>query len=70
MKIYQRPSSNEKYSLDDTDEYGGLSGITSFDWIWLGLGRLADIASYVGGPTATGIAFLVTQLETSIVQEL
>ena len=24
-------------------------GITGFDWIWLGLGLLADIASYTGG---------------------
>ncbi len=27
--------------------FGG--GITGFDWIWLGLGLLADIGSYVGG---------------------
>ena len=24
-------------------------GITGFDWIWLGLGLLADISSYTGG---------------------
>ena len=24
-------------------------GVTGFDWIWLGLGVLADIASYGGG---------------------
>lgn len=24
-------------------------GITGFDWIWLGLGLLADIGSYTGG---------------------
>ena len=24
-------------------------GITGFDWIWLGLGLLADVASYAGG---------------------
>ncbi len=24
-------------------------GVTGFDWIWLGLGLLADIASYGGG---------------------
>ena len=24
-------------------------GITGFDWIWLGLGLLADISSYAGG---------------------
>ncbi|MCP4166693.1 MAG: hypothetical protein GY759_12480 [Chloroflexi bacterium] len=24
-------------------------GITGFDWIWLGLGLLADIGSYAGG---------------------
>ena len=24
-------------------------GITGFDWIWLGLGLLADITSYTGG---------------------
>jgi hypothetical protein len=26
-----------------------LGGVTGFDWIWLGLGVLADIASYSGG---------------------
>jgi hypothetical protein len=25
------------------------AGVTGFDWIWLGLGLLADIASYSGG---------------------
>jgi len=25
------------------------NGIVGFDWIWLGLGLLADIASYAGG---------------------
>jgi hypothetical protein len=25
------------------------AGITGFDWIWLGLGLLADIGSYGGG---------------------
>ena len=24
-------------------------GVTGFDWIWLGLGLLADIGSYAGG---------------------
>ena len=24
-------------------------GVTGFDWIWLGLGILADLGSYVGG---------------------
>ena len=24
-------------------------GVTGFDWVWLGLGLLADISSYVGG---------------------
>ena len=24
-------------------------GVTGFDWIWLGLGLLADITSYTGG---------------------
>jgi hypothetical protein len=24
-------------------------GVVGFDWIWLGLGLLADIASYAGG---------------------
>jgi hypothetical protein len=24
-------------------------GVTGFDWIWLGIGLLADIASYGGG---------------------
>jgi hypothetical protein len=24
-------------------------GVTGFDWIWLGLGLLADISSYTGG---------------------
>ena len=24
-------------------------GVTGFDWIWLGLGLLADIGSYTGG---------------------
>ena len=24
-------------------------GVTAFDWIWLGLGLLADIGSYTGG---------------------
>jgi hypothetical protein len=24
-------------------------GITGFDWLWLGLGLLADLASYAGG---------------------
>ncbi len=27
--------------------FGG--GITGFDWVWLGLGLLADIGSYAGG---------------------
>ena len=27
--------------------YGG--GISGFDWVWLGLALLADIAGYVGG---------------------
>ena len=27
--------------------FGG--GITGFDWVWLGLGLLADISSYAGG---------------------
>jgi hypothetical protein len=25
------------------------AGINGFDWVWLGLGLLADIASYAGG---------------------
>jgi hypothetical protein len=25
------------------------SGVTGFDWVWLGLALLADIASYTGG---------------------
>ena len=25
------------------------AGVTGFDWLWLGLGLLADIASYSGG---------------------
>ena len=25
------------------------AGVVGFDWIWLGLGLLADIASYTGG---------------------
>lgn len=24
-------------------------GVTGFDWIWLGIGVLADVASYTGG---------------------
>jgi hypothetical protein len=24
-------------------------GVTGFDWVWLGLGLVADIASYTGG---------------------
>ena len=24
-------------------------GVTGFDWVWLGLGILADISSYIGG---------------------
>jgi len=27
----------------------GANGITGFDWIWLGLAFLADLASYGGG---------------------
>ena len=27
----------------------GAGGVVGFDWIWLGLGFLADIASYSGG---------------------
>jgi hypothetical protein len=27
----------------------GTNGIVGFDWIWLGLGVLADVASYAGG---------------------
>jgi hypothetical protein len=26
-----------------------ISGITGFDWVWLGLGLLADISTYTGG---------------------
>jgi hypothetical protein len=28
--------------------YGG-NGIVGFDWLWLGLGLLADISSYTAG---------------------
>ena len=36
-------------ALDDTNDCGGFSGITSFDWIGLALDLLADIASYGSG---------------------
>ena len=27
----------------------GVNGMVGFDWVWLGLGLAADIASYAGG---------------------
>jgi hypothetical protein len=33
------------YMIVGTD----VTGVTGFDWVWLGLALLADIASYTGG---------------------
>jgi hypothetical protein len=37
------------YTIVYTPGTGMWSGINGFDWLWLGLALLADIAGYVGG---------------------
>ena len=70
MTIYERPNSNEKISLDGTDEYGGLSGKTASTgsgWNWT-CWPISSLMAVV--PAATEIAFLVTEPESSIIKEL